>query len=232
MGGVDGIGEDALARVESVGALGREGLGGFAARAGLGFGSFHFEQREIGDGAGPGDFGVIEGGIVARRRWELGVRHQDKNKEQQGGSYQGAAGDESLNPAFPEETVGEEVLRDTGPGQNGGDAGADPLMKASPGEVELRCFYHSRTRGSSRLGGRPKKIGCLEDPFQRHFPLDYSKMRAPVDPGNLTGLKTRHYKNVKNRGPSARATRPKARQAGPAPAITKKRPQRLKPSMR
>src|SRR5216684_1649699 len=172
MGGVDGIGEDALARVESVGALGREGLGGFAARAGLGFGSFHFEQREIGDGAGPGDFGVIEGGIVARRRWELGVRHQDKNKVPQGGSYQGAARGAALDPAFLEEAAMQKVLGDTGPGQNGGDAAANPLMKATPGEVELRCFYYSRTRGSGRTRGRSKEIGCLENPVQRHVPLD------------------------------------------------------------
>src|SRR6266436_3835674 len=178
MGGVDGIGEDALARVESVGALGREGLGGFAARAGLGFGSFHFEQREIGDGAGPGDFGVIEGGIVTRRRWEMGERHQDKNKVPQGSGYQGAAGDAALNPAFLEETVGEEVPRDTGPGQNGSDAAADTLVEGAPGDVELWCLHGLRTRGNDRPDGRSQEIRCLKDPFQRHFPLDYSKMRV------------------------------------------------------
>ena len=96
----------------------------------------------------------------------------------QGGSYQGAAGDAALNPAFIEETVGEEVLRDMSPGQNGGDAAADALVEGAPGDVELWCFYGLRTRGSDRPDGRSQEIGCLENPFQRHFALDYSKTRA------------------------------------------------------
>src|SRR6266852_8848436 len=171
MGGVDGIGEDALARVEGVGAFGRKGLIGFAARDGLGFGSFPFEQREIGDGAGPGEFGILERGRMARGG-EPRVRHEDENEMPQGGSYQGAARDATLDPALLEEAAMQKVLGDTGPGQNGGDAAADPLMKATPGEVELRCFYYSRTRGSGRTRGRSKEIGCLENPVQRHVPLD------------------------------------------------------------
>src|SRR4029077_17604469 len=61
-------------------------------------------------------------------------------------------------------------------------------MKAAPGEVELRRIYHWRTHGSGgRRRGWPKEIGSLEDPVQRHFPLDYSK---PIS----TGLKTRYYR--------------------------------------
>src|SRR6266478_2602412 len=155
----DGIGEDALARMESVGAFGSQRLIGFAAWAGFGFRSFHLHQRQISDRTGPGEYRVIECGVVAGGG-EPGERHQDKNEVPQGGGYQSAAGDAVLDPALFEETAGQEVLRDAGPGQNGGNAAANALVERAPSYVQLRTYSSFEANGSSRLCGLSQEIQC------------------------------------------------------------------------
>src|SRR5438046_9925816 len=76
---VNGIGYDALARMESVGAFWRKRLSRFAARRGFGFRSFHFHQREIGDGAGPRELGLIEFVKMNRCAEEPRGRRAEKN---------------------------------------------------------------------------------------------------------------------------------------------------------
>src|SRR6266853_3529970 len=105
MRGVHGIGEDALAGMESLGALGRQRLIGLAARAGFVFGGLHFHQREVGDGAGPSKLGVVEGGKVGWGGGEVRGRQDDKNDMPQRGGYQSAARDFALDPAFLEEAA-------------------------------------------------------------------------------------------------------------------------------
>src|SRR6266481_5081338 len=158
----DGIGEDALARMESVGAFGSQRLIGFAAWAGFGFRSFHLHQRKISDRTGPGEYRVIECGVVAGGG-EPGERHQDKNEVPQGGGYQSAAGDAVLDPALFEETAGQEVLRDAGPGQNGGNAAANALVERAPSYVQLRTYSSFEANGSSRLCGLSQEIQCPAD---------------------------------------------------------------------
>src|SRR5260370_16494207 len=145
------IGEDALARVEGVGTLRREGPIWFAARTRFGFGSFPVEQREIGDGAGPGELSVLKGGKVGRGGGEVRGWHDDKNEVPQGGGNHGAAGDFSLDPAFLEEVASQKVFGDTGPRQNGGVAAAHALVERAPGDVAIWAwarFTTPRARGS------------------------------------------------------------------------------------
>ena len=108
----DGIGEDALPRMEGVGALARESLRGFAARAAFGFGTLHFHQREISDGARPGEFGVLERGVMGRRGGEPRERHDDENEVPQGGGSQSTAWNALLDPAIAEKSPTQKSLGD------------------------------------------------------------------------------------------------------------------------
>jgi hypothetical protein len=153
MRGVDGISEDALARMEGVGAFGSPGLVGFAARAWFGLRSFHFNQRKIGDGAGPGEFGVVEGGEVGCGGGEARGRHHYKNDMPQGSSDQGAAGNFALDPTLLEEAAIQKVLGDTGPGQDGYDAAADSLVEGAPSDVELGALACFEAHGNGRRCG-------------------------------------------------------------------------------
>src|SRR5258708_19374122 len=93
------IREDALARMERVGAFPREMFNsGLAARACFSFGSLHVHQREISDGAGPSEFGVLERGIVTCRGGQLRARHEDKNEVPQGRGHQGPAAQPPFYP--------------------------------------------------------------------------------------------------------------------------------------
>src|SRR5439155_2727250 len=117
---VNGIGNDALARMESVGAFWRKRLSRFAARRGFGFRSFHFHQREIGDGAGPRELGVIEFVKMNRCAGEPRGRHDDENDVPQSGCKNYAAVDAALEPAFLKESAIMKVLVYAEPVQNGG----------------------------------------------------------------------------------------------------------------
>src|SRR6266478_1089317 len=203
----DGIGEDALARMESVGAFGSQRLIGFAAWAGFGFRSFHLHQRQISDRTGPGEYRVIECGVVAGGG-EPGERHQDKNEVPQGGGYQSAAGDAVLDPALFEETAGQEVLRDAGPGQNGGNAAANALVERAPSYVQLRTYASFAANGSSRLCGLSQEIQCPADLAQEIF----LSVIASCAPSSFWA-----------------ATRPKPLQAGRARPLQRKRHQHFKP---
>ena len=65
-----GVGNDALAGMEGVGAFGREWLVWIAVRDGPGFRGANFEGREIFNGAGPRELGIVESGVVANGRGE------------------------------------------------------------------------------------------------------------------------------------------------------------------
>src|SRR5882762_10416916 len=163
MRGANGISEDALARVESACAFGREGFLRFAAGARFGFGSFHFHQRKISDRTGPGELRVIEGGKVSCGGWEMRRGHHDKYEVPQGGGDDGATGDFAFDPTLFEETAGQEVLRDAGPGQNGGNAAANALVERAPSYVQLRTYSSFEANGSSRLCGLSQEIQCPAD---------------------------------------------------------------------
>src|SRR5258708_11455892 len=122
MRGANGISEDALARVESACAFGRQGFLRFAAGTRFGFGSFHFHQRKISDRTGPGELRVVECGKVGCGGWEMRRGHHDKYEVPQGGGDDGAARKPALDPALFEETAGHEGLRYAGPRQNGGNS--------------------------------------------------------------------------------------------------------------
>ena len=83
--GVDGVGDDVLARVEGVGAFGPQWLGGIAVREGFGSGGANFERGEIFDGAGPGEFGVVEGGVAVNGGGEPGDWRDEKDEVPEGG---------------------------------------------------------------------------------------------------------------------------------------------------
>ena len=107
-----GIGEDALARMKGVGALGRESLRGFAARGRFGFGALHLHQRKIIDRAGPCELRVLERGIVERRGRKLRERHHDKDEVPQGGGNQGTAGNPPLDPAISKKSSTQKTFGD------------------------------------------------------------------------------------------------------------------------
>src|SRR6266699_1166844 len=92
--GMYGIGENALARMEGIGAFRWKRLGGLAARACFGFRTLH--QRKIFDRAGPGELRVLEGGKVARGCGEPRGRHNDKNDVPEGSGNNGAAWNAAL----------------------------------------------------------------------------------------------------------------------------------------
>src|SRR2546430_10635546 len=100
--------------MECVGAFARERFSsGLAARTRLGLGSLHLHQRKISDRPGPGEFGVVERGMVARGSGEPRERHDDKNEVPQGSSNQRTAGNALLNPAISEESSAQKTLGDT-----------------------------------------------------------------------------------------------------------------------
>lgn len=187
---VNGIGNDALARMESVGAFGRKRLFRFAARRGFGFRSFHFHQREIGDGAGPRELGLIEFVKMNRCAGEPRGRHDEKNDMPQGRGNDCAAGDFALDPAFFKEAAIEKVLGDAGPGQNGGDAAEDALVERAPGHFKFGAFACFEADGASgRFGGLSKKVESVADMVQRHFRFVDRRLRGRVRTGKTTGLR-------------------------------------------
>ena len=163
---VNGIGNDALARV---GAFGRKRLFRFAARRGFGFASFHFHQGKIGDGTGPGELRVIEFVKVACGGREAGGRHDDENDVPQSGCKNCAAGNAALDPAFLEEAAIQKVFGDAGPGQNRSDAAEDALVERAPGNFEFGAFACFEADGGGRFGGLAEKIECVADVVHRHF---------------------------------------------------------------
>jgi len=184
---VNGIGNDALARMEGVGAFGGKRLFRFAARRGFGFGSFHFHQRKIGDWAGPGELGVIEFVKMSRCAGEPRGRHDEKNDMPQRGSKDRAAGNAALNPALLEEAAVEKVLGDAGPGQNGSDAAEDALVERAPGDFEFGAFACFESDwGGGRFGGLSKKVESVADVVQRHFRFVDRTLRGRVRTGKTT----------------------------------------------
>src|SRR5437660_2834966 len=167
---VNGIGNDALARMEGVGAFGGKRLFRFAARRGFGFRSFHFHQGKIGDGAGPGKLGVIEFVKMSRGSGEARRRHDDENDVPQSGCKNCAAGDFALDPTLLEEAAIQKVLGDVGPGQNRSDAAEDALVKRTPGDFEFGAFARFEADGAGgRFGGLSKKVESVADVVQRHL---------------------------------------------------------------
>jgi len=61
-------------------ALWRQRLLGLAARARLGFGSVHLDQRKIIDRPGPGEFGVIKGEKWRVAAGSFGKGNDEKNE--------------------------------------------------------------------------------------------------------------------------------------------------------
>jgi len=172
------VSENALPWMESVSAFLRERFLRFAAGTGLGFGSLRRQERQIGDRPRPGEFRVIERGIVAGRGPKLREGHEKKSDMPQRRGNQGTAGNTSLDPAVLEETFRQKILRNVGPGENGANAASDALMKTSPSEVKLRFVPGLRARGSGRSGGLSQEIQCPADLAQRQFPFFKNKPRA------------------------------------------------------
>jgi len=183
----DGIGEDALARMEGVGSLRREWLSRLAARAGLGLRRLHLQQRKVGDRAGPGEFGVIELGSSASRRGKLGEWHQDKNEVPQSSGDQGAARDAALDPAFFEEAYTAKLFGHFGLCEDGAQAAADALVEGAPGDVEFWWLHRSRARGCGGRWGLSQEIGGLKDLVQIDSPVSIIARCAPGLRCNPTG---------------------------------------------
>ena len=175
------IGKDALSRMKSVRALGRKRLFRLAPRRGFGFGSFHFHQGEVGDGAGPGKLGIIEFVKVSRGGGKTGGRHDNKNDMPQCSRYQSTAGDAALDPAFLEEAAIQKVLRDARPGQDSGDAAEDALVERAPGHVELWALarFEAAVAGG-RFGCLSQEIWRAADVVQRHFRFVDRTLRGRV----------------------------------------------------
>ena len=179
MRGANGIGEDALAWMESVGAFGRKRLFRFAARRGFGFRSFHFHQGKIGDGAGPGKLGIIEFVKMSRGSGEARRRHDDENDVPQSSCKNCAAGNASLDPALLEEAAIQKVFGDAGPGENGGDAAENALVERTPGDFEFGAFAcFEADWGGGRFGACPRRLSALLTWFRDIFVLSIVRCAA------------------------------------------------------
>src|ERR1700682_749813 len=101
MGWMLWIGKDTLTRMECIRAFAREQFLNFAAyRAWLRFGAGNFEQRQIVDRTGPGQFYVFEGWIFVRLG-KLPPRHGQKHKVPEAGSDHCTPRDMPLNRTIP-----------------------------------------------------------------------------------------------------------------------------------
>ena len=188
------VSEDALAGMESVSAFLRERFFRLAARTGLGFGTLRRQERQIGDRPRPGEFRVVERGIVAGRSLELREGHEKKSYMPQRRGNQGTAGNASLHPAVLEKTFRQKILGNASPGENGANAASDALMKTSPSKIQLRFMPGLQAHGSGRRGSLSQEVQCPADLAQRQFPFFKNKPRRWLRAVNGTGLKTRHYK--------------------------------------
>jgi hypothetical protein len=174
------IGEDALPWMKSIGAGRRKRFVRLTARAGLGFGAFYRKKRKIVDRSGPGELRIFEGRSMASRSGKFWKRHQHKNEVPQCRRDHRANRNFSFNPAVLEKTSRQKVLRDFRPAEECGDATSHALMKASPGEIQLRFMAASQAHGSGRLGSLSQEVQCPADLAHRHFPFFQNKPRAAV----------------------------------------------------
>src|SRR5260370_24782101 len=93
----------------------------------------------------------------------MGRGHHDKYEGPQGGGDDGAARNAAFDPALFEETAGREVLRDAGPGQNGGNAPANSLVERATSYVKLRTYPSFEANESSSLSGLSQGMHCPAD---------------------------------------------------------------------
>src|SRR6266436_6466392 len=150
------IGDDALARMEGVGAFGGNRLGRVAAQNRLGLCRGNFESREVLDGAGPSELGIIKDGVAMNDCGEPGDRRYKKNDVPQRSGEDGAFGNAALDPAIAEIVAGEKFSGGKGAGEESADAAEETLMEVAPGNVELGLHHDGRGRmnGGHPRGGR------------------------------------------------------------------------------
>src|SRR5580704_3127073 len=116
------VGDDALARMEGVGAFGGNRLGRVAGQNRLGLCGANLQSREVFDGAGPGELGIIKGGVVMNDCGKPGDRRYKKNNVPQRGGENGALGNAALDPAIAEVIAAEEFSGGEGAGEERADA--------------------------------------------------------------------------------------------------------------
>ena len=135
--GADGIGEDALARMKCIGTARRERLVGFAARAGLGLFGAQLDERKVIDGARPGELGIVEGGIVARRGGKIRKRQGEKSEMPEAGGDYSAAGGAAVDPAVLEEAAAQEFARRRRATHQNTQAAEKTLAECAPAHTEF-----------------------------------------------------------------------------------------------
>ena len=182
---MDGIGDDALARVESVGNF---GSGRFIQlgtwEMGFGFATAISSVREIFDGTGPGELSVVEGGVVRQNGVEERKRGEKKDDVPESGGEDGAPGHAALDPAVLEIIGTEEIFRNERPRKESADVAGEALMEIAPGDAELgldgdrlrrgrrfRDGRHARSRGRAALS---QEVVPTVDLAQRHELRKYS----------------------------------------------------------
>jgi hypothetical protein len=124
--GMHGIGKNALPRMIGICAPGREQFLRLAAWAGPGFCARDLQQREIVDGAGPGQLEIFEGGVSAGSR-KLRERSGKKSHMPQRRSDEGAPRDAALHPAILEILAGEEFRSGCSASKKSDDAAGKTL---------------------------------------------------------------------------------------------------------
>ena len=138
----------------------------------LGFRSFHVQQRQIVDGSRPGKFHVIECGIVMRPGRKLRERHYEKDDMPQSRGNQCPARKPALNPAIFEESFDRKSLGHRRFAEDHFQAAANPLMKTSPGNIQLRRTAGGQTDPGARHGSGLSGTGEGVKAVQRHIPFD------------------------------------------------------------
>jgi len=114
-------------------------------------------------GTGPGEFGVLEGGIMRCSCRKARGRHDDKNDMPQGGSYHGRGGgslrstQHSLKKLPSRKFLGTRVQVRTA-----AMAAADALVEGAPGDIEFSGLtpVSRRTGLAAGLAAWPKRLNA------------------------------------------------------------------------
>ena len=173
MRGARSIGIDALAWMEGFGVFRSCGLFWFL--GGNGFGTFArgVKQRKILNRAGPGDFGIVEGGVAARSGGQFGPR-----ENQDSGIDESCGGNSAAREAWFDVTIAEDrefrrIVGETFALEKDRDAAEKILMEAVPGDIEFGFDLAGKKNGNVVRFGLAQQIegidGLLSDSGLRLF---------------------------------------------------------------
>jgi hypothetical protein len=136
----DGVGENALARMERFGPFAGDRFGNVATRAWRGGRGSRgkSQRREIIDWAGPGELKIFKRWIFALGCEEIRPGRQQKNNVPQGGCDYRGARDAAFDRAISEDIFAYKLLSWSGASDERVDAASETLVKAVPADFELR----------------------------------------------------------------------------------------------